>query len=198
MTMNEADFLASVTLFSHLKDRDLRRLAKKCEYCFFKPDEVIITEGERDGRLFMLIDGKACVYKGYGSKQEKLLRTLEPPAYFGEIALIDDWVRTATVVAKGDVKAFSLDQWNLRQEIKKYPVIAIELMQMLNRRLLALEKNLINATGGLIPICFNCKKISDDKGAWLTLEQYIRDYTEYEFSQGICPECMQKLKPADS
>ena len=97
-------------------------------------------EAADDGRLFILISGVVNVFKSYGTKKEKLLRALEPPSYFGEIALIDDWIRTATVVATGDTKTLCLDQWNLRQEITKYPGIAIELLQMLNRRLLALEK----------------------------------------------------------
>ncbi|MGD8257399.1 MAG: cyclic nucleotide-binding domain-containing protein [Desulfobacterales bacterium] len=193
MATSAADFLAKVSIFSHLKKRDLARIAKKSRYCNFKFGDVIIKEGEHDGRLFILISGAVNIFKSYGTNKEKLLRTLEPPCYFGEIALIDDWVRTATVVATGDTQTLCLDQWNLRQEIAKYPGMAIELLQMLNRRLLALEKKLVNATGGLLPICSNCKKITDEHGSWLPIEQYIMDYTEYKLSHGICPDCRNKL-----
>ena len=64
---------------------------------------------------------------------------------------------------------------------------------MLYRRLIALEKTLVDATGGVIPICASCKKIVDNNGSWLTIEQYIMDYTEYKFSHGICPECRNTL-----
>ena len=64
---------------------------------------------------------------------------------------------------------------------------------MLNRRLLAVEKTLVNATGGVIPICASCKKINNEKGDWLSIEQYIMDYTEYKLSHGICPECRDEL-----
>jgi len=154
---------------------------------------VIIQEGERDDRLYILISGKVNVFKSYRTKKEKRLRILEPPAYFGEIALIDELVRSATVVAMRDTKTLCLDKLNLDREIEKSPVIAKKLLRMLNRRLLALEKTLVNATGGVIPICASCKKIINEKGSWLTIEQYIMDYTEYKLSHGICPECRNDL-----
>lgn len=48
---------------------------------------------------------------------------------------------------------------------------------------------------GLLPICANCKKIRDDRGAWGSLEAYVRENTEADFTHGICPDCMQKLYP---
>jgi len=55
------------------------------------------------------------------------------------MALIDDYVRTASVVANETTEAISLDQWNIREEIRKYPSIAIELLQTLGRRLKVVE-----------------------------------------------------------
>lgn len=46
---------------------------------------------------------------------------------------------------------------------------------------------------GLLPICANCKKIRDDDGYWHTVEEYVRDHSEADFSHGICPDCMQEL-----
>lgn len=51
----------------------------------------------------------------------------------------------------------------------------------------------IKTLGGLIPICANCKKIRDDRGYWDQLEEYFKNRSETEFSQSICPECMEKL-----
>ncbi|GAB4547249.1 MAG: hypothetical protein Kow0063_41880 [Anaerolineae bacterium] len=48
---------------------------------------------------------------------------------------------------------------------------------------------------GLLPICASCKKIRDDEGYWHSVEVYIRDHSEADFSHGICPDCMQKLYP---
>ena len=161
---NGADYLAKISIFSNFKKEDLQHLAEKSRYCSYNMGDVIIREGERDGRLFVLINGKVDVVKSYRTKKAKRLRTLAAPCYFGEMALIDEMVRSATVVARGKVKALSLDQWNLYEEIEKYPALAIELLRMLYRRFIALEKIMVDSIGGFLPICCNCKKIRDSKG----------------------------------
>ena len=195
MAIDVADAIAGVSLFSHLKKEDLQRITQKSRRCDFKVGEIIITEGDHDRRLFILINGKVNIFKSYKTPKEKLIRTLKPPSYFGEFALIDNLPRSATVVALSEVNAICLDQLDLHREIQNYPEIAIELLQTLNRRYLALEKILVEATGGFIPICAGCKKISNDKGAWVTIEQYIMDYTEYELSHVICSDCRERLWP---
>jgi GAF domain-containing protein len=53
----------------------------------------------------------------------------------------------------------------------------------------------IKVLSGLLPICASCKKIRDDKGYWNTLETYISDHSEADFSHGICQDCARKLYP---
>ena len=195
MMKNGADYLAKISIFSNFKKEDLQHLAEKSRYCSYNMGDVIIHEGERDGRLFVLINGKVDVVKSYRTKKAKRLRTLAAPCYFGEMALIDEMVRSATVVARGKVKALSLDQWNLYEEIEKYPALAIELLRMLYRRFIALEKIMVDSIGGFLPICCNCKKIRDGKGFWQPIERYLMNHTEHEFSHGICPKCREELYP---
>ncbi len=47
----------------------------------------------------------------------------------------------------------------------------------------------------IIPICANCKKIRDDDNFWVSVESYIHDHTDVDFSHSICPECMDLLYP---
>jgi CRP-like cAMP-binding protein len=193
--MNQADYLAEVSLFSNFKKEDLQRLAKKSRFCSYSIGDVIISEGDCDGRLFILISGKVDIIKGYRTDKVKRLRTLTAPCYFGEMALIDDMIRSATVLARGKVQTLCLEQWNLQEEIEKYPALAIELLRMLCRRFIALEKMMVNSLGGFIPICSSCKKIRDGNGSWLTIDRYLMNYTDHEFSHGICPECRKNLYP---
>jgi hypothetical protein len=53
----------------------------------------------------------------------------------------------------------------------------------------------VKTLSGLLPICFSCKQIRDDKGYWNQIETYIRDHTQAEFTHGICPACARKLYP---
>ena len=48
---------------------------------------------------------------------------------------------------------------------------------------------------GLLPICASCKRIRTENGAWETVEEYIREHTDADFSHGICPQCLKKLYP---
>ena len=137
--MDDAEILSRVALFSLMKKKDLRRIAKLAKHHSYKKGEIIVREGARDGRLFIIISGEVEVIKGLGAGDEKPLRILRSDNYFGEMALIDDHVRTASVVAKEETEVLSLYQWNIREEIKKYPSIAIELLQILGRRLRATE-----------------------------------------------------------
>lgn len=191
--MKKEDYLAKVSIFSYFRKKDLQRLAKRSRYFSFEIGDVIINEEENDGRFFILINGKVDVIKSYGTRKQRLLRTLSPHSYFGEMALFDNLVRSATVVAKEDIKTLCLGKLNLYKEIETYPQLAIDLLQMLNRRLVALEKAVIKTIGGFIPICSNCKKIRDENGCWSSIDHYIMDYTEHELSHGICPECSEML-----
>jgi PAS domain-containing protein len=56
----------------------------------------------------------------------------------------------------------------------------------------------VRTLSGLLPICAACRKIRDEQGAWHSLETYIRNHTEAEFSHGICPECRKRLYPQNS
>jgi YesN/AraC family two-component response regulator len=53
----------------------------------------------------------------------------------------------------------------------------------------------IKTLHGILPICANCKKIRDDKGAWKQMESYISEHTDAVFSHGLCSECATKLYP---
>ncbi len=55
--------------------------------------------------------------------------------------------------------------------------------------------NKVKTLSGLLPICANCKKIRDDKGYWHSVEVYVRDHSNAEFSHGICPDCLKGLYP---
>lgn len=50
---------------------------------------------------------------------------------------------------------------------------------------------------GLLPICASCKKIRDDQGYWSSVEVYIKDRAEVDFTHSICPECRDRLYPRE-
>ncbi|HXR48240.1 MAG TPA: PAS domain S-box protein [Candidatus Limnocylindrales bacterium] len=52
----------------------------------------------------------------------------------------------------------------------------------------------VRTLSGLLPICASCKRIRDDQGYWQQVETYIAGHTNADFTQGICPDCLEKSK----
>jgi CRP-like cAMP-binding protein len=191
--MDKVNFLSRVPLFSLLREKDLEHLAGLTEEHHLRAGDVIIREGELDHRLYMIASGRASVIIRMGQPGERVLVEIGPCSYVGEMALIDDLVRSASVVALEETELLSLQGKTLLDAIRTHPSIAMELLQTLSQRVRALEKSLMNTFGGLLPICANCKRIRDDNGAWVPMETYISDRSDAEFSHSICPSCRSVL-----
>jgi CRP-like cAMP-binding protein len=192
-TMDDVGFLGEVSIFSHLKKRDLKKIAKLARRESFAAGDVITGEGDRDGRLFVVINGEAEVIKGRGGPAEWRLRTLGPRSYFGEMAMIGDWVRSASVVAKTDVEVLTLDRLNLRQEIEKYPIVAIELLQMLTRRIQALEKGLADTLAAFLPLCDKCRPKREAVPPPSLPREQIGEFSDAILDHILCEECAKTL-----
>jgi CRP/FNR family cyclic AMP-dependent transcriptional regulator len=149
--MDEVDFLAQVSIFSMMKRSDLERVSKLARRHSFRKADVVVREGERDGRLFVIMSAEVEVVIGLGGGNERAVRTLGPQSYFGEMALIDDLVRSARVVAKTDAELLSLDQWDFKEEIERYPGLAFEMLQMLRARAKITSHFRIPSSGHLWP-----------------------------------------------
>lgn len=195
MTDNVISHLNRVSIFSKFNPEDLARVAKLAKFCDYAAGDVIIREGERDGRLFILVEGRVDVVKNHGSERQKCLQTMGANCYFGEMALLDDFIRSASVVAQVPTRVIYLEHVNLIQAIVRNPNLALEMLQLMVRRIRALEQNMLNTLGTLLPICANCKKIRESDGHWTPVDAYITDHSDCDFSHGICPDCVQELYP---
>ena len=54
----------------------------------------------------------------------------------------------------------------------------------------------VQALSGLLPICSWCKKIRDDKAEWVSVERYVSQHSQVQFTHGGCPDCIEKVKSA--
>jgi hypothetical protein len=53
----------------------------------------------------------------------------------------------------------------------------------------------VKVLSGLLPICANCKNIRDDEGYWQSIEEYVTDHSQAEFTHSVCPACAKELYP---
>jgi CRP/FNR family transcriptional regulator len=124
--------LASVPLFSSLSRDDITELAATFRERSFADGEPITREGERGVAFFVLLEGEAVVE--VGGRQVNVLRAGD---FLGEIALIDDGPRTATVTARGAVRCAGLAPWEFRPFVKARADVAWTLLETLARRMRA-------------------------------------------------------------
>ncbi|MCR5327490.1 MAG: cyclic nucleotide-binding domain-containing protein [Saccharofermentans sp.] len=101
----------------------------------FADGEIIIKEGDTGSTFFQLLEGKAAVYKNYGKDDQVQIAIFEPGQYFGEMAVIESYPRSATVVAEGGAKVFEIEVDGLTDYIKENPDKILVIMKLLGGRI---------------------------------------------------------------
>jgi CRP/FNR family cyclic AMP-dependent transcriptional regulator len=124
------DSLKAVPLFSGVGDRELKRLANVMRESRFAEGEAIATEGQSGVGFFVIEEGNASV-----SLHGEIIRALGPGDHFGEIALIDEGPRSATVTASTDLLCRGMAAWEFRAFVQEHPEVAWPLLQTLASRL---------------------------------------------------------------
>lgn len=133
--MNE-DTLAHVELFSSLDKRELQTLAKSSQERTYSAGTTLFSQGDSGSGLYILKSGKVSITQRSGAQgAEKEINTVGAGETLGEMALLDDQPRSATVTAVEDVTALLLPVWEFRGVIKSHPDIALKLLATLSRRL---------------------------------------------------------------
>jgi CRP/FNR family transcriptional regulator, cyclic AMP receptor protein len=133
--MNE-DMLARVDLFSTLDKKELQELGRSCQERSYKAGSTILSQGETGVGLYVIKSGKVRILQaGDLDKAETDLGTFGPGDVTGEMALLDDLPRSASVVALEDVTALVLPVWEFRGFLRGHPDVALKLLGVLSRRL---------------------------------------------------------------
>ncbi|KAL1934539.1 hypothetical protein VTP01DRAFT_6721 [Rhizomucor pusillus] len=101
-------FLREVPLLKSLEPSERNKIADALESVYFEDGEKVIMEGDIGDRFYIIESGQAAVYKKADDGSEQLVNSLGRAAYFGELALLNDSPRVATVVAQGRLKCASL------------------------------------------------------------------------------------------
>jgi CRP/FNR family transcriptional regulator, cyclic AMP receptor protein len=128
--MAPTELIKRVPLFSDLDKRELESLARTFKERHVSAGETVVNEDSGAAGFFVIEDGTAKVTV-HGEERG----TLKAGDYFGEIALIDEGARTATVTADSDMRLYGLTFWEFRPLVEQNASIAWKLLQTLARRL---------------------------------------------------------------
>jgi CRP-like cAMP-binding protein/di/tricarboxylate transporter len=144
--LDSAAALARTPLFSHLGRLERARLAGELEERRFAAGEVIVREGDRADGFYVIKDGRATVLARVSQPAAAdgaggtALTTLGPGEVFGEMALLTDSPRTATVVAETDVVVWRLSRTRFDALLDHERDIARSIERSLSHRLVAMNQ----------------------------------------------------------
>jgi CRP/FNR family cyclic AMP-dependent transcriptional regulator len=118
------DLLKRVPIFDGLDNRELERIAASMKPRTFRAGDTVTTEGKGGVGFFVIEDGEAKVTV-HGDER----RRLGPGDYFGEIALLTDRPRTATITAESDLRCYGMTSWDFKPLVETHGSIAWKLLQ---------------------------------------------------------------------
>ncbi len=126
------DYLAhlrTVPLFEACSQRELQRVASASDEIIVEAGRVLVNQGQIGHEFFLIMEGKASVRRG-----TRKIAELSVGDYFGELAVLDQGPRSATVVAETDLQLLVLSQQALYEVLDKVPSLNRKLLAYMARR----------------------------------------------------------------
>ena len=132
----KADALAACPFFEGLSRNELLEIAKVTEDLEVEAGKALTREGQSGSEFFVIVGGDVSV-----TKDGQEIRTLGPGDFFGEIALLEDTPRTATVTAKTPLRFFVLTRQAFRSMLAHQPELEEKVVAALEERVRATSEN---------------------------------------------------------
>jgi len=129
------DAIRSVPLFTNLSDEMLESVVKASTVVTFRRNQTIVREKEEGNALFIILSGRVKVTLIRSDGKEAILAILRANDFFGEMALLDDQPRSASVVALESTRALMLTRPNFIKLLEDDPQIVHNIMVALSGRL---------------------------------------------------------------
>lgn len=126
----KVELLKKVPLFTDCSKTELRALAKTADELDLREGTVMTREGRPGREFFVLVDGSALV-----TKKGKKVAELKGGDWFGEIALLTDTPRTATVTATSAVDVLVITDRRFKTVVETMPSIALKVLSSVSERL---------------------------------------------------------------
>jgi signal transduction histidine kinase len=125
-------FLRDIYFFKDLNDTDIRDIMSFCREATFSEGEVVFWENEEADRFYIIMYGEVEVWKGYGTDQADMLAVHGPGHLFGEMALVDELPRSATVKSRGTTRVLYIAQNEFQKILQEKPTVAFAIVKSLS------------------------------------------------------------------
>jgi CRP/FNR family transcriptional regulator len=137
------DALSRVPMFSGLGREALENLQAFTFRRQFKAGSMIVEEGRTGNGLYVVLSGRVEVVKGIPAGRPEVVAVLGPGEPFGEMALLGEWPRTASVRAVEDSECLGMDRWVFMHQVRREPEVALKMLQVLAQRLAKTNERIV-------------------------------------------------------
>ncbi|HKG55047.1 MAG TPA: cyclic nucleotide-binding domain-containing protein, partial [Anaerolineales bacterium] len=135
MTTRRAPSRVIPRAFPGIKPDEIEELISNSQVRSYTPGAILCRENELEDRFYMILEGEVEVSKSINNTDSRLLKTLSPGDFFGEMALIHNAPRAATVTAKTDLTTLELDKSAFDRVLQKSTSIAMAMVSEISNRL---------------------------------------------------------------
>ena len=190
-----APSLPKIPLLSSLGADDLRYVIERCEIREHEPRDVIMRQGAAGGSLFVVVRGRVRVF---GEKPARELASLGEGAFFGELALLTNFPRSATVVAIEPTQLLEISRELVSEIVRRSPEVLKTLLRFFRDRLL---DRLLASSAMFSSFSPEEARALAERFLFLELEPGMRVIAEGERAPGLflllCGDARVKRGPAE-
>jgi len=135
--MSNAEFLARVPLFTACTPEEIAAITAVAQEHAYDPGQIIVTQGTPGQAFYTVLSGRVEIIRDNSS-----LGTFGPGDFFGEMSLLDQAPRSATIRAIEPTRCLMLSSWDFKAVLESHPSIAVKLLEVLSRRLRVADERL--------------------------------------------------------
>ena len=122
--------LQKAPLWSGLTEKELKVIARSFKELKYESGDIIVRKGEAGVGFYLMAEGTVEV-----RSDGKVLSTLGPGQFFGEMSVLDGQPRSADVVALEPSRCLAMSSWSFKSIVSEHPKMALKMLQEFVRRL---------------------------------------------------------------
>jgi CRP-like cAMP-binding protein len=138
------EFLKRIEYFKHMEQQQVLLIHRVCVLERYDKGRVVISEGETKEKFYIIFEGAVNVLKNYGQKDQNLLAELRPGDMFGELSLIDDLPRSATVVTSEASRFLTINKVDFERLFSESTEISFSIMKWMSAMIRRFNKNFVD------------------------------------------------------
>lgn len=135
--MGHEEFLARVPIFANCTAQEITAIVAVAQESGFQAGQIIVTQGTPGQAFYLILSGRVEIIRDGQS-----LGAFGPGDFFGEMSLLDQAPRSATIRALEPTVCLMLSSWDFKALLEQHPSIAVKLLEILSRRLRVADERL--------------------------------------------------------